>query len=366
MPKISVVLPVYNGMKYIGESIDSILDQTFTDWELIIVNDCSTDSTLSIVNEYVNRDERIQVINNPTNQRLPHSLNIGFTHAKGDFLTWTSDDNIFDKKAFEIMKRYFEENPVEVFVCAKMDYISDEFKYMNITSEEYDNKKMCVKNCVGACFMYKKEVITSVGEYDANLFLVEDYEYWLRILFHYKNIGYINQVLYHYRRHSESLTATRYRDIQVMDAKLHSIYMKKICDLIPTEQDLLCRIYFRIVATIGYNAELFDMIKGYVPELSIVNGGQIEGRMIVYGAGNIGKKFAKINKNSVLAFADRDTKKIGTSIGGIKVISLEEMKNQANKAGIIVAAGLNYTYSMIKTVFDLGIQKCYVCVDYWN
>lgn len=366
MPKISVVLPVYNGMKYIREAIDSIIEQTMTDWELIIVNDCSTDSTLDIINKYVDCDRRIQVINNATNQRLPRSLNIGFSHAKGDFLTWTSDDNIFDKKAFEIMSRYLEENPIEVFVCAKMDFISDDPKLINVTSIEYDDKNMCVGNCVGACFMYKKEVMASVGEYNTEFFLVEDYEYWMRILFHYKNLGYINQVLYHYRCHSESLTATRYRDIQVMDAKLHSLYMKKICDFIPEERDFLCRIYFRIVATVGYNFDLYKLVKFYVPELCIVNDGQAKGRLIVYGAGNIGKKFVENNREQVIAFADKDEKKIGTCISGIKVISLEEMKKQSNKACVIVASGINYTYSMIKTIFDLGINNCYICMDYWN
>ena len=64
MPKISVVLPVYNGMKYIEESIESILHQTLIDWELIIVNDCSTDSTSDIINRYADLDKRISVINN--------------------------------------------------------------------------------------------------------------------------------------------------------------------------------------------------------------------------------------------------------------------------------------------------------------
>lgn len=366
MPKISVVLPVYNGMKYIEESIESILHQTLIDWELIIVNDCSTDSTSDIIKRYADLDKRISVINNSTNQKLPRSLNIGFSYANGEYLTWTSDDNIYENNAFEIMSNYLDENPLEVLVCTKMDYISDNAKYKGVTSEDYSNAKMCLDNCIGASFMYKREVLGVLGEYNTNFFLVEDYEYWLRILFHYKSIGYINKVLYHYRQHAGSLTSTRYREIQIRNAELHSMYMRNICDLIPAEKEYLCRIYFRIVATIGYSHKLYHLVREYVPELCIVKNGQCKEKMIVYGAGCIGRKFAEKNKKNIIAFADRDEKKVGACINGIYVISLNEMKNKSKVANIVITSGLDYTYSMLKAVFDLGISDCYVYTDDWN
>lgn len=68
MPKVSIVLPSYNGERYIRESIESVIKQTFTDWELIIVDDCSTDSTLHIAEEYAGWEERIRVIHNEENR----------------------------------------------------------------------------------------------------------------------------------------------------------------------------------------------------------------------------------------------------------------------------------------------------------
>ena len=100
---ISIILPTYNGEKYIRESIDSILNQTYKNWELIIVNDCSTDQTPTIVDEYATKDSRIKIINNAMNLKLPKSLNIGFKEAKGEYYTWTSDDNIFKPTALEVM-----------------------------------------------------------------------------------------------------------------------------------------------------------------------------------------------------------------------------------------------------------------------
>lgn len=88
MPEISIVLPTYNGEKYLKQSIESILGQTYTDWELIVVNDCSTDSTQEIIDFYRKKDTRIRTIFNYTNQKLPESLNIGFREAKGEYFTW--------------------------------------------------------------------------------------------------------------------------------------------------------------------------------------------------------------------------------------------------------------------------------------
>ena len=91
---ISIVLPVYNGERYLADSINSILNQTYKDFELIIVNDCSTDSSLEIIEEFARTDPRIIIINNEQNQKLPRSLNIGFSHCRGEYYTWTSDDNL--------------------------------------------------------------------------------------------------------------------------------------------------------------------------------------------------------------------------------------------------------------------------------
>lgn len=87
MPEISIVLPTYNGERYLKQSIESILGQTYTDWELIVVNDCSTDSTQEIIDFYRKKDTRIRTIFNCTNQKLPESLNIGFREAKGEYFT---------------------------------------------------------------------------------------------------------------------------------------------------------------------------------------------------------------------------------------------------------------------------------------
>lgn len=83
--KISVILPVYNGEKYVANAIESILNQTYHNIELIIVNDCSADNTLQIIEDYAKKDDRIKIYCNDSNQKLPKSLNIGFSKASGDY-----------------------------------------------------------------------------------------------------------------------------------------------------------------------------------------------------------------------------------------------------------------------------------------
>src|SRR5574344_1664031 len=115
---VSVVLPVYNGEKYLAQSIESVLNQTYKDIELIIVNDCSTDKTEEIAQSYVDKDFRVKLINNTENQKLPKSLNIGFQNASGDYYSWTSDDNFYDLTAIEKMVKHLDENPEDVMVTA--------------------------------------------------------------------------------------------------------------------------------------------------------------------------------------------------------------------------------------------------------
>src|SRR3989338_10314783 len=107
-PKVSIVLPTYNGARYLRQSIDSCLSQTYKNIELIIVDDCSTDETPDIVHSY--NDPRIRYVRNKTNQRLPRSLNIGFALTTAEYLTWTSDDNEFLPQAIETMLKVLLED----------------------------------------------------------------------------------------------------------------------------------------------------------------------------------------------------------------------------------------------------------------
>lgn len=204
---ISIVLPVYNGSLYMSKAIDSIIAQTYTNWELIIVNDCSTDDSLKIALDYEKKDTRIKVISNKENIKLPRSLNAGFERAIGKYYTWTSDDNIYKENALEIMVNELESDDSCVMVYSDFTKIDSEGKIIERCFLP-EGEEILFGSICGACFLYRKDAAKEVGGYDANLFLAEDYDYWIRL----SQVGllkHIHKDLYYYRCHSGSLSESR-------------------------------------------------------------------------------------------------------------------------------------------------------------
>lgn len=208
---ISIVLPIYNGEKYMRQSIDSILMQTYQNWELLIMDDGSTDQTANIAQEYVSRDARIHYHKNLQNLRLPGNLNRGFSLTKGAYLTWTSDDNYYYPKALETMYSALNEQGKE-FAFASCDVINGEGKIVEcIMVNDRAPQKIVGCNPVGACFLYSRNVYETVGEYDPKLTLVEDFDYWQRICMNFSP-ACISEKLYAYRWHDGALTSTMQKD----------------------------------------------------------------------------------------------------------------------------------------------------------
>lgn len=227
--KISIVLPVYNGAEYLAESIESIINQTYTNWELIIVNDCSIDDSLIIASDYASKDDRIKLLSNKENLKLPKTLNVGFEHASGTYFTWTSDDNKYKPDALRIMVESLERNPDAVMVYANYTCIDSKGTRIVCVNKKA-SRYIFTDNVIGACFLYTAEAAKKVGGYDANLFLAEDYDYWIR-LYQIGKVLHIEDNLYYYRIHGKSLTETKkkYVDEQtykVLDKHFQFAYAK--------------------------------------------------------------------------------------------------------------------------------------------
>ena len=220
---VSIILPIYNGEKYMKQSIESVINQTYKNWELIIIDDCSTDSTPEIAKEYVNQEERIKYYRNETNLKLPRSLNRGFSLSTGEYLTWTSDDNIYLPTAIDRMVCTLQKENTG-FVFATCDVINETGEVVEIIKAPKDYKDAIMKvDFVGACFLYTRQVYETIGEYDTTKFLVEDYDYWLRIFCRF-DVSNIQDVLYKYRWHDGALTCTEKKD------KINSMCEKVLWD----------------------------------------------------------------------------------------------------------------------------------------
>lgn len=357
MPKVSIVLPTYNGEKYIRESIDSVINQTFTDWELIIVNDSSTDNTAIIVEEYRKKDCRIKIINNLQNKKLPRSLNIGFDAASGKYLTWTSDDNYYLPDAIEKMAEYLDNNQRVPMVCADMETI-DEMGKITGSFIEYSEAEMYYNDCVGACFMYRSDVVKQIGGYNPDWFLMEDYEYWLRVLSQCGSIGHINQVLYRYRYHDSSLTGMKLSEIKAQLHKLRVANIEVICEKLKDNMRLLGLVFIEMRSMAGNSDSVDQFFAEKVPAFGIVKQYQADKPVLIYGAGDFGNRAFKKIGDHVINYIDSAPEKIGTYVNDTLVISIEEYLEFKKDKQLLIAVSDGKVGELLCDLYRRGVREC--------
>jgi len=220
---VSIVLPVYNGGDLLAESIESVLAQTYSDFELIIVDDGSTDETPKVIERYASADLRIRVITQK-NQKLPQALSNGFDISRGEYFTWTSADNNMHPDCIERLVAELKQNRQAGMVYANINLIDEngapmldfswyphpEFPAAVMYPHSTSTLNLSINNTVGAAFMYRAGAAHAIGGYSTHRFTVEDLDYWLRIneLFNLQHTSF-EQPVYDYRWHSNSLTAKR-------------------------------------------------------------------------------------------------------------------------------------------------------------
>lgn len=358
-PIVSIVLPSYNGARYIEESMDSVLRQTFPDWELILVNDGSTDRTRDIMEAYAAKDGRIRVIHNDPNQRLPRSLNIGFRQARGKYLTWTSDDNRYLPRAIEVMVQALDADPAAPMVSAEMECI-DESGAVTGGYPVYEDHLIWAEDLVGACFMYRREALVKVGEYDPAKVYVEDYDYWLRLRVAMGEIKRVPDLLYQYRRHGESLTATKVKEIRRQNARLHLEYQKEILQAYNEEPDMLCAIYYDFVMGGMEDSDFATTLYQRLPEVHGERKMMDKNRpMVVFGAGEFGEKMVELFGDRVIGFIDNSPQKIGQKKDNREIISFSEYcrrYGQNEDTLLVLAIGGRHLYHVIQQVKKQGVR----------
>ena len=168
---------------------------------------------------------------NPQNLKLPKTLNAGFEHASGVYYTWTSDDNRYKPNALRVMVDNLEKNPDAVMVYANYTIIDSNGNSIELAKKP-EPKYMFTGNVAGACFLYRADAAKKMGEYDADLFLAEDYDFWIR-LYKVGRILHIEDDLYFYRVHDKSLTETRKKSVdeqtyKVLEKHFQFAYAKSI------------------------------------------------------------------------------------------------------------------------------------------
>lgn len=209
-PLISVILPVYNAQDYLSEAIQSILNQSFTDFELIIINDCSTDKSLQIIDQFAKQDSRIIKINNRQNLKLSHSLNIGIAKSRGVYIARMDADDISLPNRFNLQVKFLDKHPKVGIVGGIMSIINAKGKLIGsrhyaLTDQQIRHRIFQFSPFSHPLVMIRKSVLDQVGGYQHQYNPAEDYELYFRIG-QVSQFANLNKVLLKYRVIPKSMT----------------------------------------------------------------------------------------------------------------------------------------------------------------
>lgn len=214
---VSIVLPTYKRAHVLPHAIRSVLAQTYRHWELIVVDDNSPDDTAAVVASFA--DPRIRYVRNEPNLKLPRALNRGFSLARGDYVTWTSDDNLYGEQALEKMVARLRAGDCDL-VYADYWLFAEQGADGGPLDPQHVRQPGQVQlekgNHIGACFLYTRQLYEVVGDYDPELFLVEDYDFFIRAARQFR-FGHIAEPLYYFRRDDDTLYLSRFAEVKASD-----------------------------------------------------------------------------------------------------------------------------------------------------
>lgn len=183
-PEITVLMSVYNDKKYLSESVESILNQTFENFEFLIIDDASTDGSKDLLEEYAKEDSRIKLICNKNNKGLSYNLAEGTSLAKAPWIARMDADDISVKDRLAIQIQYVKEHPSIDIVGSYVIDIDDEGNELELRKVPTTHEK--IANLIWTCpfihptVLFKKESIIKAGSYDRNLRRRQDYDLWFR------------------------------------------------------------------------------------------------------------------------------------------------------------------------------------------
>ena len=211
-PEISVIMSVYNGEAYLAEAIQSVINQTFTNWELVVINDCSTDSTAEILDDFANRDQRIKVHTNEVNLKLPASLNKAISLSTGKYIARMDADDICLEDRFEKQFRFMEQHSdVALSSCRFMTLKNGVYASGGAGGRcDFDAIKamLLVSNPILHPGVIAKADVMKKFNYDTTLTCTEDLELWTRLAMHNQKIEILPECLLIYRLHDKQITST--------------------------------------------------------------------------------------------------------------------------------------------------------------
>ena len=208
-PRVTVLMSVYNGGRYLREAIDSILNQTFKDFEFLIVNDGSTDGTAEILQRY--NDHRIKVIENRKNIGFTKSLNKGLRVAKGEFIARMDADDVSEPERLEKELKFLHKHPDYAVVGTFIKVLDEAGNVVGTIEKPVSNEQikefLKKDNCIAhGSAMARKSHILGIGAYDEAMEAAQDFELWLRLSKGHK-MANMPEYLYMWRQHKGNISS---------------------------------------------------------------------------------------------------------------------------------------------------------------
>ena len=328
-PQISVVMPAYNAEKYLTEAIDSILSQTFSNFEFIIINDASTDSTKQIIEFY--NDPRIKLINNEQNKGVAKSLNIGISFARGKYIARMDSDDIAMPTRLQTQFDFMEKHP-NIDICGSwVQTFGAKTKIIRVPRKHVDIKDLNFFSCA----MLHPTIIFKTNtklQYLSDFPRAEDYDLWCREI---NNLNFANipEALLRYRIHKNQIGELNKLE-QNNDADgIRIRNLKNIGIVLPEEEKM---IYLRIINGVFIPKNKKDLNSA----IEILNIVSIEGTKFGYK-----KHFLKIIQNFIMNIAKKGFPDTGT------FLRLYFTKFRRLKSFETTTAKLRYTYYLLRKIF---------------
>lgn len=243
-PAISVLMPVYNGEKHLAEAVDSILAQTFADFEFIIVDDASTDATAALLADYARRDSRIRILTNESNSKIAFSLNRGLAEARAPLIARMDADDWSHPERFA--KQYaFMKSHSEIAVCGTWLEVYDSGEVWPWPCGDADIRARMLfdSSLAHPTVVFRKQIVESLAEgYDVTTPPAEDYDLWARLAVHAEvRFANLPEVLLRYRTYPEKNRAA-YREQQKVAADRARMRLLRSFGLSPSEKEVACHL----------------------------------------------------------------------------------------------------------------------------
>lgn len=239
MPAFSVVIPAYNSEKFIEKTIKSVLRQTFTDFEIIIVDDGSKDDTGHIVAKLKKNDARIKIITTSNSGVPATTANVGITTAQGKYVAFLDHDDTWKYHKLKTLYDAFTSNPEIGFIVSNAEVFDENNKSTTVSTAPMQGNKLSTENVLSGNYFntfsmlaVKREVINKIGSLDTNLFVFADFEIIIRMVSHNIPFLFLSEPLVTYRIHQDNTSAIiksgnkRIKDLEYIITKYENLFDK--------------------------------------------------------------------------------------------------------------------------------------------